>query len=79
MEYLAYTAKDFVKDSHFQKWVLDPDDETDAFWQAWLTAHPHKKAVVEEAREMAVVLGFQADLEANKAFIEVWEHIHAAN
>lgn len=77
MKYLTYTAKDFVKDSFFQKWVLDPDEETDAYWRTWLVAYPHKRTAVEEAKKIIAALDFQPDLDSNKAFIEVWEKINA--
>ena len=78
MNYTAYTAKDFAKDTFFQKWVLDPDSETNAFWQSWLAAYPGKGATVAEAKEIIEALGFQADLESNRAFIEIWDSINAA-
>ena len=78
MNYTAYTAKDFAKDTFFQKWVLDPDGETTAFWQSWLAEYPGKGATIAEAKEIIEALGFQADLESNRAFIEIWDSINAA-
>lgn len=78
MNYSAYTARDFAKDTFFQKWVLDPDDETVAFWQNWLSLYPGKRATVAEAKEIITALEFRADLESNRAFLEVWDSISAA-
>lgn len=78
MNYSAYTAKDFAKDTFFQKWVLDPDSETAAFWQTWLSQYPGKIATIAEAKEIIAALEFQADLESNRAFIEIWDNISTA-
>lgn len=78
MNYTAYTAKDFAKDTFFQKWVLDPDGETTSFWQAWLDEHPGKGATIAEAKDIIEALEFQADLESNRAFIDIWDSINAA-
>lgn len=78
MKYLSYTAKDLAKDTLFQKWVLDTDDETAAYWQAWLIKYPYKRVDIEEAKEIIVALEFKTDLESNEAFIEIWDNISAA-
>lgn len=77
MKYIFFTAKDFVKDSYFQKWVLDSDEHTDAFWQTLLMEYPYKRPDIEEAIEIITALGFKDNFEANHAFVEVWDNILA--
>lgn len=69
------SARDFVLNESFQKWILDPDEETTAFWNAWTTAHPHKAEIVEEARMM--ILNIKGVLERNVECDrdEVWKRI----
>jgi len=76
MKYINYTAKDFVSDTFFQKWVLVPDAEANAFWENWLQEYPFKKLDVIEAREIIETLNFTSDVETNNDFIEVWNKIH---
>ena len=61
MKYQHYTAADFIKDEHFQKWVYTPDHELEAFWSNFLSEHPEKLADVEEAKKFLRVLEFRED------------------
>ncbi|HMJ70294.1 MAG TPA: hypothetical protein VK508_15425 [Cyclobacteriaceae bacterium] len=50
MDFSNYSVKDFVLNESFQKWVLQPDEEIQALWDNWLSAHPEKAEIVAEAR-----------------------------
>lgn len=78
MDYARYDTHDFVRDSFFQKWVLEPDAETEVFWQNVLRSHPHLKSAVAEAKEHILLLNFQRDHQANQDFLEVWQRIREA-
>ncbi len=54
--YQDFTTEDFVLDGSFQRWVLDPDPATVAFWEHWLTRYPEKKALVAQAREILLAM-----------------------
>jgi ferric-dicitrate binding protein FerR (iron transport regulator) len=56
MEHEYYSLVEFLTDDFFIKWVKDPDAETKAYWAAWIAAHPDKKELVNEAKEMLLVL-----------------------
>ena len=56
MDYHNYSAKDFVMDEYFQRWVLRPDADTRSFWEDWLRHHPHQRSVVREARQLVSLL-----------------------
>lgn len=51
--YSAYSAEEFALDDLFVRWVQHPDDEeVVAYWQNWLSKHPHRVHIVEVAREL---------------------------
>ena len=51
--YSAYSAEEFALDDLFVRWVQYPDDEeVTAYWQSWLTKHPHQEDTVEMARDL---------------------------
>jgi transmembrane sensor len=50
MDLSNYSVKDFLLNESFQKWILEPDDETRAFWEDCLNAYPDKRELITEAR-----------------------------
>ncbi|MDJ1482327.1 FecR domain-containing protein [Cytophagaceae bacterium YF14B1] len=66
MDYLHYTAIDFVLDEYFQQWILSPNEETDSFWDTWQLQHPEKEMEIEEARRTIHALRFKADILLNE-------------
>lgn len=51
--YSAYSAEELALDDLFVRWVQHPDDEeVVAYWQGWLSNHPHRTDIVETAREL---------------------------
>lgn len=77
MDFQHSTVTGFVKNPSFQKWVIDPDADTTAFWEGWLSAHPDQSAALQEARQLILDLRFGTDYAANQAMIEVWQQIQA--
>ncbi len=75
MDYSQYTTSDFVKNEYFQKWVINPDQENDHFWQAWIKKHPEKKSVIEDAINIIKDLQLSGNYTANQDFIRVWQKI----
>jgi len=61
-DYTFYTATDFIADHAFLQWVKYPDAASDAWWQSWIAAHPHKLPQIEEARAFIVQLQFAEQL-----------------
>ena len=66
-DYTLFTTEDFIKDTAFRQWVKYPDAVNDAWWQAWLQAHPHKLQQVEEARAFINNLQFKAHIPDQRA------------
>ncbi|MCF6402200.1 FecR domain-containing protein [Chitinophaga filiformis] len=61
-DYTFFSTEDFVRDDAFLQWVKYPDVVNDAWWQAWLKAHPHKQQQVKEARAFINSLQFTTQL-----------------
>lgn len=82
-DYEHFDTNDFIADAHFLQWVKFPTATSDAFWNTWIAAHPHKQAQTAAAR--AFILGLQfkeelpsqlminASLERNLDRITAWE------
>jgi hypothetical protein len=47
--YLLFETEEFVLDTVFISWVLNPEKESDLFWSEFLAKYPEKKIQVEEA------------------------------
>src|SRR5687768_4017463 len=75
MNYQHYTSEDFALDEKFQQWVLNPDKENSTFWDNWCRQYPEKQKQVAEAIELVHKAGLSVDSTANRAFLEVWEHV----
>jgi transmembrane sensor len=57
--YDEYTAGELLQDPYFLEWLQRPDAANDRFWERWLKEHPHRAAVVEEARQLYGMLHMQ--------------------
>ncbi|MDO1448574.1 FecR domain-containing protein [Rhodocytophaga aerolata] len=79
MKYTYYTAEDFILDESFQRWVKHPTPEASLFWENWLTANPHKRDTIEEARQALLELHFTEHTPTEEVYDEVWERINQAN
>ena len=70
-----YTVNDFVVNEYFQSWVLNPDEEAEQFWKAWMQDNPGHEKIMEEARDTVLLLEFTNDKTANKDLLDVWKRI----
>ncbi len=59
MDYENYKLEDFLADEEFKRWVINPDKESEIFWNNWLASHPDQKPTILEAREIVISLDFQ--------------------
>lgn len=50
--YKNYVLEDFIQDARFRKWVIENDDETNAYWSEFLVRFPEKQPVILSARSM---------------------------
>ncbi|MBT1710975.1 DUF4974 domain-containing protein [Fulvivirgaceae bacterium PWU5] len=59
MNYSEFSSDDFIKDDHFQQWVLSPDEANSRFWEDFIRQHPYKQAEVQEARQFLLLFHFR--------------------
>ncbi|GAB3918128.1 FecR family protein [Larkinella terrae] len=50
MEYESFTPDDWVFDTRFRNWVLNPAESEDRFWQLYIAAHPAQREAIASAR-----------------------------
>ena len=60
MNYENYHLEDFLQDEEFKRWVLNPDAESEVFWNNWLISHPHQREIILKARELLLAVEFEA-------------------
>ena len=46
------TYHSFLRDESFKKWVLQPDQESNQFWQEYMIAHPQEQEEINKARQV---------------------------
>nr|PZN49361.1 MAG: hypothetical protein DIU61_17040 [Bacteroidota bacterium] len=62
-------------DAYFQDWVKNPTPDSDAFWRAWMAAHPQKVAEIEEARYILKQLTFPKHRLSEAEVAGLWTRI----
>jgi transmembrane sensor len=76
MNYLSFEPEDFAADASFIRWVREPDEETEAYWQNWLQTHPYKVQDVALARQLVLLLATDTDAEPTEPVVrKMWQHI----
>lgn len=61
MKYHNYTSEEFAADEFFQQWILQPDINSNTYWENWLRQHPEKREAIEEARQIILMFGYQEE------------------
>lgn len=49
LDYTDYTVQQLILHESFRKWVLDPTEDEDRYWNEWLDRYPHRRADVNRA------------------------------
>ncbi|MDO8929779.1 MAG: FecR domain-containing protein [Bacteroidota bacterium] len=74
-KYRNYTAVDFLNDESFLRWLTNPTQAENDFWNGFLKAHPYKK---DEIREATLVFKLfhsrEEKLGLNETY-EIWNRI----
>ena len=68
-QYKNYKADDFVLDTSFRKWVLNPDKASNIYWQEWIRKNQSKVGEIKKARELLVsikTIDFQVEESTQK-------------
>lgn len=77
-KYLNYTTKQFLDDDDFVSWVINPTDEHNQFWSAFVKQHPEKTNSVARAAKI-IQLYRQQDTFFNEGRqADVWSRIEAS-
>lgn len=79
MAYSNYQLEDFIADEYFIKWVKAPNEESNAYWNAWISNHQYQKATIQQAREIILRLEFKENHAPEGKFLEIWEKIAPAS
>ena len=79
INYNNFTIEDFFHDLNFRKWILNPDQEIDLFWEKWLLDHPAKNKEVQIAREMVKAFHIWDVNWSKKEKVNLWKKILASN
>lgn len=74
------TIEDFLMDDRFAKWALQPDEKLDQIWENYISAHPDKKGIIQQAKAFLLKLNSQQssafDKEINEDKLEkIWLNI----
>ncbi len=51
-KYQNFSVNEFAEDDYFQSWVFHRDENTNAFWKAWILNNPGKSEEIEEAKKI---------------------------
>ena len=78
MDYSNASSAELAADHDFMQWVKYPTPESNAFWQRWLQQHPDKAHVVEEARQLVLLLSQEEEEEHGAELDHIWQKITAA-
>ena len=77
--YKNYSLSDFLTDKDFKRWVKNPTQESDLFWNEFQNNFPQKKILVQQAR--LVILAYKVeeqDITPSQVNI-AWQNIEARN
>lgn len=75
-DYADFSVADFLADDFFTEWVLRPNKENQAFWEAWQQHYPEKQAVIAEARELLLSLEYQQHIMPAESYNRIWHTLH---
>lgn len=75
MDYIRYQVEDFILDPYFQKWVKNPDSQTEDFWNSWIKQHPEKYAILEKAKNFLSSLHFETSFRDEQTLQKIKQRI----
>jgi len=75
MEYQDYTVEDFVLNSRFRKWLVNPSKEDNLFWEEYIRNHLEQLPVIEQAKKILVSLPKEKHVLESKEKEDIWNEI----
>ena len=67
--------EDFLLDDTFLNWVQQPSEQSNAFWQQWISENPAKEVMLEEAKIIIKQLQFKVIVPSLETRQKVWAKI----
>src|SRR5690606_13061445 len=74
-KYKHYKADDFVLDSYFRRWILNPDKSSNIFWEQWISENSSRVGEIKKARELLISLKAVEYKPGEEVQQEVWKGI----
>lgn len=71
----SYTLNDLTSNVQFARWVLEPDEPLDAYWQSLQNQHPGLTPLIPQARTLILSLRFQTDMLEAREKEFLWQQI----
>jgi len=75
MNYKNYTVQDFVSDKYFREWVLQPNRESEQFWNEWMIENQSRSKLAISARNILLHLAFEEHTLSEDEVINLWDNI----
>ena len=64
-----------IYDENFVRWVLNPDHESDLYWDRFIKEHPLRKGEFEDAIYLIKALNKEEKELANESVLKLWQNI----
>lgn len=74
-KYRDYSAVDFLEDENFLRWLSNPTQEDNDFWNGFLKNHPYKKTEIKEATLIFNLFHLSENKLALPEQYELWKRI----
>ena len=76
MAFEEFGPQEFADNDLFRRWVLQPDGETQAYWELFLSLHPEKEADMLKAKALILaVKGVRQHTPGEPLVKEMWQNI----
>lgn len=77
MKYRDYSVVDFVTDDFFVDWVKNPNEESSAFWNEYITSNPVQRQVISDAKSLILSISYTKTkpLLTSDEYLETFENI----
>jgi transmembrane sensor len=76
MKFKDYDIEHFLTDEFFIQWVKNPNENNQHFWEKWISEHPEKRKVVQQAA--SVIRSIQSDQNpeiSDLMYVDMFENI----
>jgi len=75
--YHKYTIEEFATDPSFRQWVLNPNRESNMYWEKWIKNHPECLPTIKKAHKLVRMEWMPRERLSEPEIEELWEEIEA--